>query len=408
MSSKETSIRNKNLNKKSNKNLNKNSSKKSNKSKNSSKKSNKNYKKGKKEYKLMCNLTKKLKTTLVKNPHTIQYFCNIKDIVENPDENKNGFYYDRIFEPPLYTGNILSGEYAEKKYKKKDLPIYLNDIPYLTNYLPKKQKPSTIIHWGQFKLFLTTLQFLTNYVPKNEKTNVLYVGSAPGHNIPLLIDMFPNTYWYLVDPRRFDKRLYEHKRVLYKNNTFFSDKIAHELKEELNKKKFLFISDIRSNEGEEENIRFNNKQQLKWYRILNPDYTFLKLRINRDIENFDYLNGDILLQPFAPMASTESRLIVGKNVGMKTYNLNEYEGRFTLFNLVYRPSYYNHNYNVPNMDHCYDCTLCFHILNKYRDKHKNEYSKMSIIQFIDYIIKSIKTYDKIAKDTENILKNLKL
>jgi len=118
------------------------------------------------------------------------------------------------------------------------------------------------------------------------------------------------------------------------------------------------------------------------------------------------LNGDIILQPYAPNASVETRLIVKKNAKNKKYNIKEYEGKLTLFNLVYRPSYYKHKFNIPYMDHCYDCTLSHYILKEYTSKNNNKYTKMSMIKLIDYIVKEIKTYHKLEKDLHKLLKEL--
>ena len=63
-------------------------------------------------------------------------------------------------------------------------------------------------------------------------------------------------------------------------------------------------------------------------------------------KNFTYLNGDIIIQPYAPQTSTETRLIVKKNAKNKIYHVKEYEGKLSLFNYVYRASYYSNISNV--------------------------------------------------------------
>jgi hypothetical protein len=56
-------------------------------------------------------------------------------------------------------------------------------------------------HNGQVKLFLTEVEYLTKYIDKSTKHNiVIYAGSAPSNKLPLLMDMFPNVTFILVDP----------------------------------------------------------------------------------------------------------------------------------------------------------------------------------------------------------------
>lgn len=368
------------------------------------------------DYNFICKLDSKLKQTLIKNPHTIQFFCNISNIIENKNnKNINGYYYNKTFTPPLHKKNILKKEFLKKKYKKEKLPIELNDIPYITDYIPRKQKPTTTTHWGQMKLFLVTLYFLNNYVPKNKKTNILYAGSAPGHSIPLLVDMFPNTYWYLVDPaprEPFDKRLYKLDRVVQIKKEFMTDKLAKEMKNELNKNYFLFISDIRTEDTKtkrpsNKEIIYNNEQQMNWHKILKPKYSYLKYKLPYYGKNYKYFDGKIILQPFAPNTSTETRMIIKNNSKIINYNIQEYEGKLSLFNYTYRASYYKHNFNIPYMDHCFDCTFTYFILKDYISKHNNKYTKMSMIKLLEYIVKEINTTNKLKTDKEKLLKKLK-
>jgi hypothetical protein len=104
-----------------------------------------------------------------------------------------------------------------------------------------------------------------SFCPKNKKVNILYVGAAEGHNIPLLVDMFPNTDWYLVDPRKdsenksvFDKRLYKIDRVKSIVTNYFMDDIDTDM-----------------------------QLQLGWHKILKPNYSQLKFRIPYNKQNYE-------------------------------------------------------------------------------------------------------------------------
>lgn len=363
------------------------------------------------KYDFSCKLDKKMKDTLTKNPHTIQYFCNTTNIKINKNSNTNYSYkFKRIFNPPLHTNDILNEHLTIKNYKKNELPITLSDIPYVTKYIHRKQLPATTVHWGQMKLFLSTLHFLLKCCPKNKKVNILYVGSAEGHNIPLLVNMFSNTYWYLVDPRDvFDKRLYKMDRVKQIKIGYFTDKLAQEMKIELHKNYFLFISDIRlftNNNKKEEDIETDMKLQLGWHKILNPEYSQLKFRIPYYKDSFDYLDGDLYLQEYAPISSTETRLICKKNAKMTKYKLEEYEGKLFYFNRVMRSSYYKHRYNIDYVDHCYDCSKFMYLINEYNTYNHDYFKKKSIKKIIEEIIEDIKTKNTLKEEAIKISKQI--
>ena len=89
--------------------------------------------------------------------------------------------------------------------------------------------------------------------------------------------MFPNTYWYLVDPRDvFDKRLYNIDRVKNITIGYFTNKLANKMKNNLQKNYFLFISDIRlfkenNRNKKEDDIGHDMTLQMGWHNILEPD-----------------------------------------------------------------------------------------------------------------------------------------
>ena len=117
--------------------------------------------------------------------------------------------------------------------------------------------------------------------------------------------MFPNTNWYLVDPRKnnkgvsvFDKRLYNIKRVKSIITEYFTNDLAKKMVNELKTNYFLFISDIRLFEQEnrnnkEDDIDVDMKRQMEWHKILKPNYSQLKFRIPYNKPEYDYLEGDI-------------------------------------------------------------------------------------------------------------------
>jgi hypothetical protein len=74
------------------------------------------------------------------------------------------------------------------------------DIP-TEEYVDLKHEPSTVTHWGQFKLLLGEIEFLTPYLQIPDLT-IVYAGSAPGHHLKALIELMPSTWvWKLYDAR---------------------------------------------------------------------------------------------------------------------------------------------------------------------------------------------------------------
>jgi len=361
-----------------------------------------------------CIFNKGILKLVQKNPHTTQYFCDIEniDVCSNTCSKKPGFIYKRKFRGPLHQKNILSKLNLQSNYKKDKLPETHDDIKNGFTFYNRKQLPVSTVHWGQLKLFLSTLNFLINYCPKEKDVNILYVGSAEGHNIPLLVEMFPNTDWYLVDPRDvFDKRLYNMKRVKMIKNAYFTDKLAMKMKKRLKKKYFLFISDIREFKGkdkDENDIDVDMKLQYNWYKILKPEYSQLKFRIPYNKKKYDYLDGKIFFQEYAPVSSTETRLVVKKNAKNKIYSLKEYEGKCFYFNRIIRPSYYKHSYNhIDIMDHCYDCSKMFYLIDKYNLIYPYFFKKLSMKNTIELIITNFHVSNVLEKETQKVLSNIK-
>jgi Poly A polymerase regulatory subunit len=68
-------------------------------------------------------------------------------------------------------------------------------------YVDLKSLDSSVLHWGQLKLLLGEIEFLTPYL-NVENLCVVYMGSAPGHHLKVLVDLMPKTWiWELYDDR---------------------------------------------------------------------------------------------------------------------------------------------------------------------------------------------------------------
>lgn len=372
----------------------------------------------------ICKLDSRYKKIIRDNPHCSEFFCNldtcmnitrcIKYLIQNnlfkpnpflkkyekqlldkeinnPKNLKkcdiDGYLYDiipRTFNPnektyvDKYVSELDKYKTIENFYKQK-FTYKLKDVPYVMEYGTTYPKPKSVIHWGQLKLFLTTLQFLIKYIGKSDPLiNIIYAGSAPGSNIALLADMFPNTRWYLIDPAPFIPELHKHKQMIEIKNEFFTENLAkyyYNLFKNRDKlSKLYFISDIRLSPDDESVIKDNNIN-IVWHNIIQPDYSFLKFRCPYDGEFYDYYKGDVYIQPYAPVSSTESRLVLKKELEKEKYNINEYQGKFLYFNRIIRPAYHKQTIKQnKEFDHCYDCTFFSKIISEYFDKF-NSFAK---------------------------------
>ena len=344
-----------------------------------------------------------------KNYHTLQFFCQIDNIIKYDKNNYKklkGYKYERIFsELELKESNINKDKIINLYKQIKPQKTLKNSSPYL-QYMPKKQRPETTLHFGQLKLLLSEMQLLLYYAPKDIDVHIVYAGSSPGTSINILTKLFPQCYWYLIDPRKMDKRLNNNDKIKEIKNEYFLNSNAEYYKKLLKGKYVLFLSDIRTEDPEEKDIQENNELQMNCVKILNPDYALLKFRIPRINENYKYLDGKIYLQMYAANASTETRLLVKKNAPIKTYSLDKYEGQIYYHNRISRVCIYQHDiHNIDGIDHCYDCTLFMNLLKKYIKEYKSE---MKVKELYNIIMLEIRHPNKLKDHKNTILNRLLL
>lgn len=173
--------------------------------------------------------------------------------------------------------------------------------------------------------------------------------------------------------------------------------------------KLYFISDIRTTVDDESvktfDIVWNSTQHVEWVTKMNPTESMLKFRTpfynetddelrafaelsrqspfntsfdycdqlqltdekgniinyrNFTDKSFVFFDGTIYIQPWAPIESTETRLVFKGVPLMVAYNLSEYENKFFYYNKILRnyQQYQNDNANHKlGFDHCADCSL---------------------------------------------------
>lgn len=221
--------------------------------------------------------------------------------------------------------------------------------------LPYKQRGNEFrpqLHWGQRKLLLSEIEFLTLHGEKSK--TVLYVGAADGLHLVYLAGLFPDHHFYLYDPMEFHRELRQFAKNCKRIHMFqqyFNDEDIARVKS-LNA---LFISDIRNlpvgfvrggqvDEAVEEDIRGDMERQAAWIRELVPPASMVKFRLpwvqqSPSINKFTYLDGDIHLQAWAPVSSSEARLISTRVNGeyvMREYDTHWYDDAMHRFNRLTR------------------------------------------------------------------------
>jgi hypothetical protein len=287
----------------------------------------------------------------VKNPLTLEKY--IAHVVVSPFN-------------PKYANGAITSDYPVCPYigaTNGALPtgVTYSGVDNLTRKVPLR-------HWGQRKLLLTEIDFL-NRLPK-KKCIVIYAGAADGRHIPILVDMYPHVEFHLYDPRTFYHGLDNHHNIRLNlfyggaknkgsskstssisktNNQFgwFTDEVAswYAVRDTkvVGNRELYFISDIRTIPSDIE-VEINNRQQEEWVRIMKPLKSMLKFRVRYpslgESRDYKYLQGEVHLQCWAPIYSTETRLLVdiSKNGDFpnSTWDTVRYERNLAWFNQIMR------------------------------------------------------------------------
>lgn len=251
-----------------------------------------------------------------------------------------------------------------------------NDIHYIdTNNKSRKTLEIELnLHHGQRKLLISLVKCIIRLVPDvNRRVTICYAGSAPGYNIPWLLDLFPTIHMWCYDPAPFCDSLIKHPRAKCFNE-FFTDDLA---KEWSIRSCDIFISDIRLEHDNRQDfnkaVSNDNLNQTKWVQIIRPRLgAMLKYRppyvTDYSVELKDtILDGILELQVWPPTRSTETRHIIGPPPisGYKTMTIDctHYDKFFYVHNLISRnwltfdiPSDSKDVKFVQGYDRCYDCT----------------------------------------------------
>ena len=336
--------------------------------------------------------------------------------------------------------------------KNKFFRSFSQKYPQYDEYGKDKILPRPITcHDGQKKLLYSEIEFYNELALYHKLNDILvvYIGSGHGLHEPIIFDMFPELDFYFIDPikYKFKHPLTNNRDRFYYQQDYYTDKSYNKIikwNRERKNKKIALICDIRTSSDDTLDIDeydvFNNMiSQQKWTIQLNSIAYLLKLRfplIKRNFcyeffeynkiennikikkikkyrkEGFKYLKGKIMIQIYAGMESTETRLLhIRRSLDEKfeydNYDVYKYNFNCYYFNFIDRLKIYKYKksdkikHYIVGADDGYESVCEYYIIYHYFKNVKKEDPKLEkIIQLLKY---NIDNYN-IFKD--NILCNL--
>jgi hypothetical protein len=272
-------------------------------------------------------------------------------------------------------------------------------------YAPLKGARKAGTGWGQRKLLMSEMDAMIEMIGKDESVLVVYIGAAPWKHGIVLMNWFSNARFLLVDPReddwdpevlksRDDVRLsirsaFFDKEMAQEIVTWFEPTYNGPMKRLVSGvKKVLFFSDIRSSiHGElgyvaaEFGVHSDMNFQKEMVEILYQNLrdkgvtvlSWLKFRLPFIMEiggsDYNYGKGELHLQPWAPIGSTELRLWWNPADGETSYNKKVIEEIMMFHNDRIRSADYGES-KFADYCPCHDCHYEIDIIWKYLAKFK--------------------------------------
>ena len=308
------------------------------------------------------------------------------------------------------------------------------DAPRREYYSRKKEgEIKKMVHWGQRKLLISEIEFLVYFWDPKTVPNpiIVYAGAACGDHIPILSMLFPQIKeLHLYDPAPFSISA---TNTIHIYQRLFTEDDARNWS---NRDDVLFISDIRtgdytkmtSDDNERAIIRDMELQRV-WVEIIQPVQAHLKFRLpysdfDKDYMKLQYFDGHVLLQPWAPHTSTETRLIPRKGKDgykMRDWNAIVYEEQLFYHNTVYRShQLYKNPFNnnsperrkrkknpyipihYPELSNDYDSLAEVCILQAYFRKFGRKITQQDICKLSDRLTKELNRYGSQEKTIDRL------
>jgi hypothetical protein len=299
---------------------------------------------------------------------------------------------------PHFRYNILKGVSTPTVELLDDSFIQLKqgapEKPYSRRECSSQSCLYSQIHVGQRKLLMGEILFLTLY--GHRSSTVVYIGAACGQHIPILCDLFPNHTFLLYDPADFAPSVFDYMRKYPGRIAIYNELFPPEdkqgksyadlIKATSGDNGFLLISDIRRRDETEDHptnkdVDLDMELQSAICREMQPKAAHLKCRlpylepgVDKDFD-VTIPKGVIYFQPWAPLKSTETRLVIEPPyTDENTIKLSAkwYESALHYHNLVTRytrfvfPLIASVDMFLGTVyDGCFDCTFERYILWRY-------------------------------------------
>jgi hypothetical protein len=351
----------------------------------------------------------------------------------------------------VITANLHNGQ----------LKLFLSEIQFLTKCMESYTKPQVVVYAGAAPNMRAL--FAMQYFP-----NIVWILVDPN---PFKIMIHPRSHKYnqvelikfiksdeltpkLLDHlNKYNKGQLKKKTRIYCINELFTNDLADKLSAI---KDTLFVCDIRTTflqKGPSEcDILWNLSQQWIWMIKMKSKFAYLKFRfpfgdmpkedlvrcltpdmekhfeLVKSLTGIDFLEnyknkklvyvlGDIYLQLYAPLKSTESRVFVKRedlNKSKDYGTLKDYEDGFVYFNTVKR-SYLIHENKYKDkkigFDQCQDCSATVLVWDTYLKKYnlKDSDPLKEITKYLDYFGRPLlhkchgKLFDKVTQEQVDCL-----
>ena len=289
----------------------------------------------------------------------------------------------------------------------------LNDNSPTETYRVRDDSEKCGIAWGQRKLLLSLVSFLTNFLDKKKRYRVVYAGAAPGINIGIVSQLFPEVIWHLYDPDNISLKTDFTKGIIVYQKKFTDYEAQYWAEQQKLKDDIYFISDIRTvdhnrsqNLSEhEEHILEDMEMQKRWVEIIRPRYSQLKFRPPYSIpgvpQTINYFSGIIYKTPWAPQSSTETRLVVENNFSYREYNCEIYQSQMFYHNNTLRKTENCQDKElVKELVNDWDCLCELHIWKKFLERKKINSTPEKISNWATEMLnvgRSKKKYDTLNK-----------
>jgi cap2 methyltransferase len=297
----------------------------------------------------------------------------------------------RMLHPKMIeSGSKTFGKLAARAEELLEIDRVTN-FPTQREYHPQSVSNTTSrnIHIGQRKLLMSEIHFLTEVHRSNTAHAPMlcvYAGACPCTHIPVLLDMFPNVYFILIDPAfkmiqdvthltnprvftcayNFDSHTVSAIKMWIENRHNGRHWVHHALNVlcgrlfhiARNGENLLFISDIRRKPYDDAYIALEMCKQESWFTDLGACAGLLKFRLpftnkvtGKGMRSVKSLEGDLCLPIWGPPSTTECRLLVRKGALHKVYYPEDHEKTMAGFNSVNRPSaWYHHGCEYKSYD----------------------------------------------------------